>query len=148
MISCPHVTRRAILFAALAALLALPAAAQPERGDQAAREQAFIEALRREDPASADRFVALREAQQQAAAELQKTEGRANAMPPELRGGFLPQLKEARRKYVAAQLKILDFLDERDRKIVARLQEEIGRFTKELDERRKTREDLQKLIGQ
>jgi hypothetical protein len=148
VISCQNVTSRSLLCAALLAVSALPtaAAAQQGRDVQAASEQAFVEALRREDPASAEKFIALRDAQQQALAELKKSEGRANAMPPELRVSLLPQLKQARRKYVESQLKILDFLDERDRKVIARLQEEMGRFNRELDERRKARDDLKKLL--
>jgi len=125
---------------------AFVSAAQPDEGDSAAREKAFIEALRREDPASAARFIALRDAQQKALAELQSTESRANAVPPVLRASFLPQLKQARQKYVDSQLKILDFLDERDRGIVARLQEEIGRFNRELEGRQKSRDELKKLL--
>ena len=139
---------RSILCAMLLAILAsaFVSAAQPDEGDNAAREKAFIEALQRENPASAARFIALRDAQQKALAELQSTEGRANAAPPALRPSFLPQLKQARQKYVDSQLKILDFLDERDRGIVARLQEEIGRFNRELEGRQKSRDELKKLL--
>ena len=139
---------RTVLCAMLLAILASPpvAAAQQDRGDGAAREQAFIEALRREDPASADRFIALREAEQQALAEFQRSQGRANAMPRELRASFLPQLKQAQRKYVDSQAKILDFLDERDRRIMARLQEEIARLNRALEERRRSRDELMKLL--
>jgi hypothetical protein len=141
---------RSILWAMLLAVLASPcvAAAQPDRGDSAAREKTFVEALRREDPASADRFIALRDAQQKALAELQSTESRANAVPPVLRPSFLPQLKQARQKYVDCQLKIFDFLDERDRGIVARLQEEIGRFNRDLEGRQKSRDELKKLLSE
>jgi hypothetical protein len=139
---------RSILCAMRLAILAwaFVSAAQPDEGDSAAREKAFIEALRRENPASAARFIALRDAQQKALAELQSTEGRVNAAPPALRPSFLPQLKQARQKYVDSQLKILDFLDERDRGIVARLQEEIGRFNRELEGRQKSRDELKKLL--
>ena len=141
---------RSILWAMLLAILASPfvAAAQPDNGDSAAREKAFIEALRREDPVSADRFIVLRDAQQKALAELQSTESRANAVPPVLRPSFLNQLKQARQKYVDSQLKILDFLDERDRGIVARLQEEIARFNRELEGRQKSRDELKKLLSE
>ena len=141
---------RSILWAMLLAILASPfvAAAQPDKTDSAAREKAFIEALRREDPASADRFIALRDAQQKALAELQSTESRANAVPPVLRSSFLPQLKQARQKYVDSQLKILDFLDEHDRAIVARLQEEIGRFNRDLEGRQKSRDELKRLLSE
>jgi hypothetical protein len=141
---------RSILWAMLLAILASPfvAAAQPVKGDGAAREKAFIEALRREDPVSADRFIVLRDAQQKALAELQSTESRANAVPPVLRPSFLNQLKQARQKYVDSQLKILDFLDERDRGIVARLQEEIARFNRELEGRQKSRDELKKLLSE
>lgn len=141
---------RSILWAMLLAILASPfvAAAQPDKGVGAAREEVFIEALRREDPASADRFIALRDGQQKALAELQSTESRANAVPRVLRPSFLPQLKQARQKYVDSQLKILDFLDEHDRGIVARLQEEIGRFNRELEGRQKSRDELKKLLSE
>ena len=141
---------RSILWAMLLAILAAPfvAAAQPDKSDGARHEKAFVEALRREDPASADRFVALRDAQQKALAELQSAESRANAVPPVLRASFLPQLKQARREYVDSQLRILDFLDERDRGIVARLQEEIGRFNRELEGRQKSRDELKKLLSE
>jgi hypothetical protein len=141
---------RSILWAMLLAILASPfvAAAQPDKGDSAAHEKAFIETLRREDPASADRFIVLRDARQKALAELQSTESRANAVPPVLRPSFLNQLKQARQKYVDSQLKILDFLDERDRGIVARLEEEIGRFNRELEGRQKSRDELKKLLSE
>lgn len=139
---------RSILWAMLLAILAPPcvAAAQSDKGDDATREIAFIEALRHEDPASADRFIALRDAQQKALADLRSTESRANAVPPALRSSFLPQLKQARQKYVDSQIKILDFLDERDRGIVARLQEEIDRFNRELEGRQKSRDELKRLL--
>src|SRR6266508_579360 len=141
---------RPILWAMLLAILASPcvAAAQPDKGDGTTREKAFVEALRREDPASADRFIALRDAQQKALAELQSTESRANAVPPVLRPSFLPQLKQARQKYVESELKLLAFLDERDRAIVARLEEEIGRFKRELEKRQKSRDELKKLLSE
>ena len=141
-------TSRSLLCAALLAIFALPtfAAAQQAKDDQAAREDAFIEMLRGEDPASAEKFTALRDAQRQALAELQKIESRANALGPSLRGSAVPQLKQARRKFAEAQLKILDFLDERDRKVMARLQDDLARFNRELDDRKKARDELQKLL--
>ena len=140
---------RAVLCAMLLAILALPdvVSAQAARGDAAAREREFIEMLRRESPASADRFIALRDASAQALAELRRREKEANAMPtPELRGPLLPQLKEAQRKYVDSQFKILDFLDERDRGIIKGLQEDVAQFKQALDERQRSREELKKLL--
>ena len=133
----------------LLAVVASPpvAAAQPARDDGAAREQAFIENLRREDPASADRFIVLRKAQEQAIAELRRRESQVNAMPPGLRGSMLPQLKQAQRAYMDAQLKILDFLDERDRRVIARLQEDIAQINQSLEERRRSRDELKKLLA-
>lgn len=139
---------KTVLCAVLLAILALPdvVSAQADRGDAAARERAFIETLRRENPASADRFIALRDASDQALAELRRREGQINAMPPDLRGSLLPPLKQAQRKYVDAQFKILDFLDERDRGIIASLQEEAAQFKRALDERQRSREELKKLL--
>ena len=123
------------------------AAAQQDRGDSAAREQKFIEMLRREDPASAERFIALRDAEHQAMAELWRKEDQVNAMPPSLRGSLFPQLKQAQRTYVDSQLKILDFLDERDRRNIVRLEEDIAHLTRALEDRRRSRDELKKLLG-
>ena len=79
-------------------------------------------------------------------AELRRKEGQANAMPPDLRVSLLPQLKQAQRKYLDSQIKILDFLDERDRRGIARLQDEIGQIKRALDERQRSREELKKLL--
>jgi hypothetical protein len=122
------------------------ALAQPVRDDGAERERAFIEGLRSEDPGSADRFIALRDAQRQAMAELRRKEGQVNAMPSDLRASSLPQLKQAQRKYLDSQVKILDFLDERDRRGIARLQDEIGQIKRALEERQRSREELKKLL--
>ena len=140
---------RTVLCAMLLAILASPpgAAAQQDRGADTAREQAFIENLRREDSSSADRFIALRKAQEQAISELRRREGQVNAMPPGLRGSMLPQLKQAQRTYVDAQVKILDFLDERDRRVIARLQEDIAQVNQGLEERRRSRDELKKLLA-
>ena len=43
---------------------------------------------------------------------------------------------------------MLDFLDERDRAIVACLQEEIGRFNRELEGRQKSRDELKKFLSE
>ena len=139
---------RSALCAMLLAILALPAAlsAQAAKGDAAAREREFIETLRRENPASAERFIALRDASDQALAELRRREGQINAMPTDLRGPLLPPLKQAQRKYVDSQFKILDFLDERDRGIIKSLQEEAAQFKRALDERQRSREELKKLL--
>src|SRR5262249_44245262 len=137
-----------ILCAVLLATLVAPSVAvgQQDRGDTA-REQAFIDTLRREDPASAERFIALRDAQQQALAELRRKEGQANAMPPSLQGSFIPQLKQARRKYVDSQLKILDFLDEHDRRSILRLKEDLAQLNQILEERQRSRDELKKLLA-
>jgi hypothetical protein len=139
---------RVVLYALLLAIPASPgvALAQPVRDDGAERERAFIEGLRSEDPASAERFIALRDAQRQAMAELRRKEGQTNAMPPDLRASLLPQLKQAQRKYLDSQIKILDFLDDRDRRGIARLQDEIGQIKRALEERQRSREDLKKLL--
>jgi hypothetical protein len=139
---------KAALCALLLAILASPdvLSAQADKGDGAARERAFIETLRRENPASADRFIALREAAQQSLAELRRREAQANAMPTGLRGSLLPQLKQAQRNYVDAQFKILDFLDERDRRIIASLQEDLAQLKHALEERQRSREELKKFL--
>ena len=56
---------------------------------------AFVEALRREDPADTARYTELWEARRTAIAELQKVQTRYAAAGPELRPLMFPQLKDA-----------------------------------------------------
>ena len=109
------------------------------------RDRAFIEALRREDPDTAARYTELREARRAALAELQKVQARYAAAGPELRPVMLPQLKDAQRRYAETSLKVLDFLDARDRRALARYEAEIGRIKALLEEHTRTRADLEKL---
>jgi hypothetical protein len=109
------------------------------------RDRAFIEALRREDPDTAARYMELREARRAAIAELQKVETRYAAAGPQLRPVMLPQLKDAQRRYAEASLAVLDFLDARDRRALARYEAEIGRIKALLEEHTRTRADLEKI---
>jgi hypothetical protein len=142
--------RRAIRAgAAFLAVLATstPAGFAQERNPAAVdeRDRAFVEALRREDPADAQRYTELRDAQRAAIAELQKMEARYAAAGPGLRPVMLPQLKGAQRRYAETSLAVLDFLDARDRRALARYEEETGRIKALLDERTRARADLEKL---
>lgn len=133
----------------LAILLTAPPAvmaqARGNRGDD--RERAFVEALRRDDPATAERYIALREAREKALDELRRAEVQFGAAGRELQPVFFPRLKEARRKYAGSSLALLDFLDARDRQALASYQEAIGRITAILEERMRTRAQLEKLLG-
>ena len=132
----------------LLALLAAPGVtcAQPREADDE-RERAIVEGLRREDPAAADRYVALRNARAQALEELRRVEKQYNAAGAGLQGVFARSLVQARKKYADAELKLLDFYDARDREIVAKYQEEIGRINGYIESRRKTRAELEKLLA-
>ena len=110
------------------------------------RERAFVEALRREDPADAERYVALRDARGQAIAELQSIQARYGAAGSELRPLFLGQLKDAQRRYAESSLALLDFLDARDRRALTRYQEEISRINRLLEEHTRGRAELEKLL--
>jgi len=79
-------------------------------GGGAAAERAFVESLRGRDPAGAERYVALRDAREQAIAELRRVEAQYAAAGSELRPVFLSPLKAARRTYAARSLAVLDFL--------------------------------------
>ena len=125
---------------------AAPAVAQP-RGADGAREEAFVDDLRREDQATADRYVALRDARAQALAELRKAEAQYGAAGPELRGVFVRGLVQARKKYAETSLALLDFYEARDRAAITRYQEEIARITALGEERRRTRAELEKLLA-
>ena len=121
--------------------------AQAPGAQEDERERQFIEALRREDPAEADRFVALSDARAQAIAELRRAEGQYSAAGPELRSAFAASLRRAQQKYAEASLALLDFFDARERRVVARYQEEIQRVQKAIEDRQHSRAELQKLIG-
>jgi len=140
----------ALVTAALALVLsaAPPALTQKPAGDEAAdeRERAFVEGLRREDPAEADRYLALRDARTQAVGEIQKAQQRYAAAGPELRSLFAQQLRDAQRQYAQRSLALLDFLDARERRALARYQDEIGRINRVLEERARSRAELEKLL--
>ena len=110
------------------------------------RERAFVEGLRREDPGEADRYVALRDARNQAIAEIQKVQVRYSAAGPELRPVFVQQLRDAQRHYATSALALLDFLEGRERRLAARYQEEISRINRTLEERARSRAELEKLL--
>lgn len=124
-----------------------PGAAQPRATDDVERERAAVEALRREDPAEADRYVALNDARNQAITELRQAEERYNAAGPELRSAFVAPYRRAQRKYAEASLALLDFFDARERRALARYQEEIQRLNKLLEDRQRSRAELQKLLA-
>jgi len=132
-----------VLFASVPGVLAQ----RPGRGGaDDERERAFVEALRREDPADAERYVALRDARGQAIAELQSIRARYGAAGSELRPLFLGQLKDAQRRYAESSLALLDFLDARDRRALTRYQEEISRINRLLEEHTRGRAELEKLL--
>jgi len=140
--------RRMLLGVTLLAVLlaAPPAAGAQARGGTDDSERAFVESLRRIDPTTAERYVALRDAREQAIAELRRVEAQYAAAGRELRPVFLPQLQEARRNYAARSLALLDFLDARDRQALTAHQDAIDRINGLLEERRRSRAQLEKLL--
>jgi hypothetical protein len=133
----------------LALVLAAPsaAAAQLRSADDAERERAIVEALRREDPGEADRYVTLSDARDQAIAELRRVEAQYNAAGSELRSAFVAPLRRAQRNYAESSLALLDFFDTRERRALARYQQEIQRLNKLLEDRQRARAEFQKLLG-
>ena len=121
--------------------------AQTPGAQETERERQFVEALRREDPADADRFVALNDARTQAVNELRRAEGQYNAAGPELRSAFAAPLRRAQHKYAEASLALLDFFDARERRAITRYQEEIQRVQKAIEDRQRTRAELQRLLS-
>jgi hypothetical protein len=121
--------------------------AQPPRtaGDDVA-DRTFVEALQREDPSSAERYLALRDARSKAMAELQRAQDQYGAGGPELRPLSLPLLRQAQRRYAETSLALLDFLDARNRRALATYQEEINRINRLLEEHAGTRAELGKLL--
>ena len=139
--------RSHVLAATLALLTAAPAFAQPATKAPAADEDAaFIEYLRRQDPASAERFIELRDARAAAQAEFQRASERYAAGGPALRPVALPALQQARRRYAETSLALLDFLDTRDRGVIARLESDIERVKRGLENRAKDRVQLERML--
>ncbi len=141
---------KALVFTAtLLTLLAaaLPALAQPSTAPgEDDRERKFVEALQREDPASAERYVTLRDARAKAIADLQRAEVQYRAAGTELGAVFLSQLKQAQRRYAESSLALLDFLDARDRRALATYQQEIARISRLLEEHEQRRAEFKKLL--
>jgi hypothetical protein len=138
-----------IALAALAASLApaVGAVAQPGRtAREEEQERALVETLRRENPATAERYVTLRDARDQAIVDLQRVQAQYNVAGPELRAAFVGRLKEAQRQYARASLALLDFIDMRDRQALTTYQEQISRINRVLEERARTRAELEKLL--
>jgi hypothetical protein len=124
-----------------------PVGAQaPRTAGDAEGDRKFVEALQREDPASAERYVALRDARTKAMAELQRAQEQYGAGGPELRPLSLPLLRQAQRRYAESSLALLDFLDERNRRAIANYQEEITRINRVLEEHDGMRAELGKLL--
>lgn len=110
------------------------------------RERRFVDSLRQEDPALAQQYVALRDAQVKAVAELRRAESQFAAVGSELQAVFLPRLKQARRTYAQTSLALLDFVDARDRRTLATYQTQISRINSLLEEHKRTRAELEKLL--
>ena len=135
----------------LAVVLAAPLCALGQPGGPATdddRERAFVDALRREEPAAANRYVALRDAREHAIAEVQRVEAKYRAAGTEFRSLFFAQLKSARRTFAETSLALLDFLEARDRQAIARYQDEINRINAILEQRRQPRAELEKLLAE
>ena len=58
-----------------------------------------------------------------------------------------PKRAEARKKYAETSLALLDFYDARDRAGIVRYQEEIDRINALIEERKRTRAELEKLLA-
>ena len=127
--------------ALLAMLLATGGGAAAQDG-----ELAFVEALRREDPASAERYVTLRDARSKAIAELERVRAQYGAVGAELRSVVLPQLRQAQRNYAESTIALLEFLEARDRRLLATYQEQITRINKVLEEHARKREEMLRLL--
>jgi len=139
-------TMRLLVFVILA--IATAAAAQPRTAsDDTAREQALVDALRAEDTALADRYIALRDERARALAALRKVETQYNGIGPGLRQIYAAPYRDARRTYATASLALLDFFEARDRALIARYQEEIGKVNGFIEQRRKTRVEFEKMLA-
>ena len=131
----------ALLAGILFALATMPALAQAPDADQA-----FVDFLRRQDPAAADRFVALRDAREAARVDLEQASRRYSAGGSALRSVSLPELQRARKRYAEASLALLDFLDARDRGVIAKLEADIEHVKRTLQERAGARAEMERML--
>jgi hypothetical protein len=132
---------------AIALTAPVTARAQSPSAGEAEREHAYVDMLRREDAAAADRYVALRDARAQALADLRKAEAQYNGAGPGLQAIFLRSVREARKKYAETSLALLEFFDVRDRALINRYEDEVRKIRGLLDERGRTRGEIEKLLA-
>ena len=137
----------AVLAVLLLGIAATAAAQAPpaERGE-ADSARAFIEMLRRTDPAAAATFTALREARDRSVAEMREAEAQFAAAGPELRAAFIARVRGARRRYAEASLAVLEFLDARDAKTLRDYRAAVAELTALIEHRRQTRAELQRML--
>jgi len=128
------------LVALLAVLLLAPTAIPAQD------EAAIVEYMRRLGPELAERYIALRDAQAAAVAELGRATERYNAGGPALRSVSLPALRQAKRRYAETSLALLEFLDARDRQVIGRLEADIERLKRGLDDRARARAELEHML--
>jgi len=126
---------------ALLAVLLLAPTAIPAQDDAA-----IVEYMRRLGPELAERYIALRDAQAAAVAELGRATERYNAGGPALRSVSLPALRQAKRRYAETSLALLEFLDARDRQVIGRLEADIERLKRGLDDRARARAELEHML--
>jgi len=136
----------AIVALAATGAAAQPAAARPPGGKPEEGAETYGEMLRRTDADAYGRYVRLREARDSSLSELMRAQERYRAGGPELRPLSLPTLRAARRKYAADELAFLDFLDERDRKMLDQYRGAIEHINGILAERARAREELKDLV--
>ena len=130
-----------LLAGILIALATMPVLAQAPDADQG-----FVDFLRRQDPAAADRYIVLRDVREAARVELEQASRRYSAGGSALRSVSLPELQRARRHYAEASLALLDFLDTRDRGVIARLEADIERVKRTLQERAAGRAEMERML--
>ncbi|HEU5195115.1 MAG TPA: hypothetical protein VFW70_10285 [Methylomirabilota bacterium] len=140
--------RMTVAIAGLLVLLTMAAGhAQPAKPPASAGEDTgFIDYLRRQDPAAAERFIQLRDARDAAIENLRRASARYSAGGAALRAVSLPELREARRRYAEASLAMMDFLDARDRQSIARLETDVERLKRSLEERGRERPELERML--
>jgi hypothetical protein len=132
-----------ILLAPAAAVQAQPSAPAKPVSDS---DAAFIEYLRRQDPAAAERFITLRNARNGALEDYKQAGQRYSAGGEALRPVSLPALQQARRRYAETSLALLDFLDERDRAVLAKLEADVERVKRSIEARTLDRAQIEKLL--
>ncbi len=106
----------------------------------------FAERLRQTDPDAAKKFLALYDAKNRNFDEVKRVQKAVVAATGEEKNRLSQRFRTANKRYIESYLVYLDFLDDVDRKEIARHQGAIDTIKATMDRRRKGHQELEHLL--